>query len=94
MATFFMFGKYSAESLKEISPKRTDKAVKLFKKFGGEIKSSYALLGKKDLVFIVDMPDTEQVMKVSVALAKMSGISFISVPAVTVEEFDKMMADV
>jgi uncharacterized protein with GYD domain len=94
MATFFMFGKYSAESLKEISPKRTDKAAKLIKKFGGEIKSSYALLGKKDLVFIVDMPDTEQVMKASVALAKMTGVSFISVPAVTVEEFDKMMVDV
>ena len=53
MSTFFMFGKYSSEALKGISPKRTDKTLKLFKKLGGEVKSIYALLGKKDLVLIV-----------------------------------------
>lgn len=94
MATFFMFGRYSSEALKEISPKRTDKVAKLFKKLGGEVKSMYALLGEKDLVFIVDLPGMEQVMKASVALGKMTGISFTSVPAVTVEEFDKWMAEV
>jgi uncharacterized protein with GYD domain len=92
MPTFFMFGKYSSESLKGIGPKRTDKTLKLFKELGGEVKSIYALLGKTDLLLIVDLPNIEQVMKASVALHKLTGISFSSVPAVTVEEFDKMMA--
>jgi len=39
MATFIMLGKYTSESLKSISPERTDQAVYLIKKCGGEVKS-------------------------------------------------------
>lgn len=94
MGTFFMFGTYSSEALREISAERTDKANNLIKKFGGEVTSMYALLGEKDLVFIVNLPGIEQAMKASVALSKMTGISFTTSPAVTVEEFDKMSAEV
>ena len=94
MATFMMFGKYSMEASKEMSPARTEKAVNLLKKFGGEVMAMYALLGDKDLVLIVTFPGVDQAMKASVALAKMTGISFSTSPAVSVEEFDKMIKDV
>jgi uncharacterized protein with GYD domain len=94
MATFFMFGKYSSEALKEMSAERTDKAVSLLKKYGGEINSMYALLGEHDLVLIVDFPGVEQAMKASVALTKMTGVSFTSLPAMPVEDFDKMIAEI
>ena len=94
MATFFMFGKYSSEALKEMSAERTDKAVNLIKKFGGKVNSTYALLGEQDLVLIVDFPEVEQVIKASVALTKMTGVSFTSSPAVAVEDFDKMIAEI
>jgi uncharacterized protein with GYD domain len=94
MTTFFMFGKYSSEALKEMSVERTDKAVSLIKKFGGKVNSMYVLLGEQDLVLIVDFPELEQVIKASVALTKMTGVSFISSPAVPVEEFDKMISDI
>jgi uncharacterized protein with GYD domain len=94
MGTFFMFGKYSSEALREISAERTDKAHSLIKKLGGEVISMYALVGEKDLVFIVNLPGIEQAMKASIALSKMTGISFTTSPAVTVEEFDKMIAEV
>jgi uncharacterized protein with GYD domain len=91
MATFFMFGKYSDKAVKEISSKRTKEAVSLIKKHGGEVKSMYALLGEKDLAFIVTFQGIEQAMKASVALSKSTGISFTTLPAVTVEDFDKIM---
>jgi uncharacterized protein with GYD domain len=94
MATFFMFGKYSSEALKEMGAERTDKAVNLIKNFGGEVNSMYALLGEQDLVLIVDFPEVEQVIKASVALTKMTGVSFTSSPAVAVEDFDKMIAEI
>ncbi|TKJ32972.1 MAG: hypothetical protein CEE38_21735 [Planctomycetes bacterium B3_Pla] len=94
MATFFMFGKYSSEALKEMSAERTDKAVSLIKKFGGELNSMYALLGEQDLVLIVDFPELEQAIKASVALTKMTGVSFTSSPAVPVEDFDKMISEI
>jgi uncharacterized protein with GYD domain len=89
-----MFGRYSSEALKGMSAKRTKESESLIKKFGGKVESMYALLGEKDLVFIVTFPGIEQAMKASVALSKMTGISFATLPAVTVEEFDKLMGEV
>jgi uncharacterized protein with GYD domain len=94
MATFVMFGKYSMEGLRGIRPERTEECLNLVKKFGGEVHAIYQLLGEVDIVSIVTFPGTEQAMKASVALGKLTGISFTTSPAVTVEEFDTLMAEV
>jgi uncharacterized protein with GYD domain len=91
MATFLMFGKYSAEGVKGISAQRTKKAADLIKKQGGQVKGIYAMLGMADLLVIVDLPGVEAAMQTSVALGKLTGISFCTSPAVSVEEFDKLM---
>ena len=91
MATYIMFGKYSQDSIKIIDAKRTEKAKELIKEYGGEIKSGYALLGKTDLVLIMELPDLERAMKTSVALSKVLGISFTTSPAVSMDDFDKLM---
>jgi uncharacterized protein with GYD domain len=93
MATFLMFGKYSTEAVKQISPARTEKTKKLVKQFKGEVKGMYALLGEYDLLFIAELPGAEQAMQFSVALSKLTGIAFTTSPAVTVAEFDKLMAE-
>jgi uncharacterized protein with GYD domain len=92
MAKFFMYGKYSQEAIKGISAERTKAALDVVTKAGGKVNSMYALLGKYDLVLIVDLPGVAEVMKVSVGLNKLTGISFTSFPAITVEEFDRIMA--
>ncbi len=94
MATFLMFGKYSADAVKKISAKRTTETVNLAKKFKGEIKGMYALLGAYDLLFIAELPGPEQAMQFSVSLSKLTGIAFTTAPAVTVAEFDQLMAGV
>lgn len=91
MATYVMFGKYSAEGIKGISAKRSKEARALIKQAGGELKAAYALLGAFDLVMIVDLPDTARAMSTSASLAKMTGIAFTTSPAVSIEEFDKLM---
>jgi uncharacterized protein with GYD domain len=94
MATFLMFGKYSAEAVKKISAERTEQTMQLAKKFKGEIKAMFAVLGKYDLLFIADFPEVDKAIQFSVALSKLTGIAFTSFPAVTVAEFDKLMAEV
>jgi len=94
MATYFMFGKYSSEAVKGMSAERTKECTNLIKELGGKVNSIYALLGDKDLVLIVDLPGTEQAMKASIAMNKMFGIAFVTSPAITVAEFDKMMSKV
>jgi len=93
MPIFMMFGKYSAEALKGISPGRTDKAVELIVKNGGKVVSMYAVLGEHDLVFTLDFPDAEKALATSIALNKLTGISITTSPVVEVEKFDKLMAE-
>ena len=93
MGTYIMLGKYSESAIEGISAERTAKCSALIQKFDGEIISMYAMLGKYDLLFIVQFPDTDQAMKASVALSKATHISFVTSPAVSVDAFDEMMAD-
>ncbi|HET6454766.1 MAG TPA: GYD domain-containing protein [Armatimonadota bacterium] len=93
MATFVMFGKYSAEAMKGLSKDRTAEAAALVAKYGGEIKAAYALLGKTDLLLIADFPGTAEAMKASLALTKLTGIGFTTSPAITIEELDKLIGE-
>jgi len=92
MNTYLMFGKYSAEAIKGVSAERTKKANDIILKLGGKILAQYALLGDKDLIFIVNLPGVEEVVKASAGLQKLTGISFSSVPAISIEKFDQIMA--
>lgn len=92
MATYLMFGTMSPEAMEAISAKRTEDAIALIKKYGGEFKAGYALLGDVDYVVILDLPDTQRAMQVSAALTRLLGISFRTAPAVSIAEFDQLMA--
>ena len=91
MLTFLMFGKYTSHALETITADRTHKAVDLIKELGGEVESMFALLGEKDLAFIVTFPGFEQAMKASIALTRQTGIAFTTLPALEIEAFDRMM---
>jgi uncharacterized protein with GYD domain len=94
MPIFLMFGKYSPKSLKGVSAERTKKAIKIIEKHGGKVISMYAVMGKHDLVFTLDLPGSEEAMLVSAALNRLTDISFSTSPVVDVEQFDKLMSKV
>ena len=93
MKTFFMFGKYTSEAIRDMSVERTQQVIAAIRELGGEITAMNALLGEYDLLFCVSLPDVEDAIKASVALNKLTGISFTTSPAVTVETFDKLMSN-
>ncbi len=90
MATFFMFGKYATGAVPGISPKRTEEARRLIESLGGQVKDIYALLGEHDVVIIADLPRMAEAMQASVALKRLSEISFFTVAAMPIEEFDEL----
>jgi uncharacterized protein with GYD domain len=94
MSIFLMFGRYSSEAMKDISPARTKKARKVIEKHGGKIISMYAVMGEHDLVFTINFPDADKAMIASVALFKLTGIHFTTSPVVDVEQFDKLVGEV
>ncbi len=91
MAKFLMLGKYSVEAIKGITAERTKKGVEIIEKSGGKVNAMYALLGNYDLAIVADFPGIQEAMKASVALGELTGIGFTTSPAITVEEFDKIM---
>lgn len=91
MTKYLMLGKYSAEAVKGIKAERSKKAVGIFRKEGGRVINMYALIGPYDLALIVDMPSNAALMKASVTLTKLTGIGFFSLPAISVEEFDRII---
>ena len=94
MTTYFMFGNYSSEGIKEISSNRTEKCNDIFKQLGGKVKSIYALLGCYDIVIIVDLPSREEAIKASISVGKETGISFRTFPAISADRFDQLASEV
>jgi uncharacterized protein with GYD domain len=92
MPIFMMFGKYTPEAMRNMSPQRTDQAVQLIQDNGGKVISMYAVMGEHDLVFTLDFADAESAFATSVALNKMTGIAFTTSPVVEVEMFDRLIA--
>lgn len=91
MATFIMTGKYSAEAVEHISGERTTKAIEIVQQCGGKIVATYATMGEADLLAITEFPGVSEAIKASVALNKALGVSFSTVPAIRIEEFDELV---
>lgn len=92
MATYLRFGTLTRAARKEVSAKRTYDAIALIKKHGGELKAGYTLLGEVDFWVILDLPNAESAIQVSVGLSRLLDINFLTAPAVSVDEFDKLAA--
>ena len=91
MATFIMTGKYSADAVKQISSERTVKGNQIVQQCGGTNVSVYATMGETDILVIAEFPGVGEAMKASVNLTQALGISFATVPALRVEEFDRLI---
>lgn len=72
MATYlieFGFTHKGMEAIKE-SPKRVEAAKETVRKFGGEVKAFYAILGSEfDTMFIVEAPDDRKVGEMVLAIS-------------------------
>ncbi len=94
MPIFMMFGKYSKEALNSASPERTGRVVDVINQNNGKIISMYAVAGEHDIVLTLDFPSTHDAIATSVAIGKLTGISFTTSPVVDVEQFDRILSEV
>lgn len=90
MATYLRFGTLTRTARKAVSVKRTDDAIDLIKKHGGEFKAGHALLGEVDFLVILDLPNAERAIQVSVDLSRLLDLNFRTAPAVSIDAFDKL----
>ncbi len=93
MPTYFLFGAYTAEAMRGISRERTERVQEEIRRGGGEVRAMYALLGDRDVCLIVDLPDSEHAVRLSVRLTRLTGIGFSTSRAMPIEEFDRLACD-
>ena len=70
-------------------PERIMEVNKEIEGMGIKIHKQYALLGPYDFVNIVEAPDNETVMKMSVDIGSRGSVQLITLPSLPVEEFVK-----
>jgi uncharacterized protein with GYD domain len=70
-------------------PERIIEVNKEVEAMGVKILKQYALLGSYDFINIVEAPNNETVMKMSVEIGSRGSVHLMTLPALPVEEFIK-----
>ncbi|MBI5205402.1 MAG: GYD domain-containing protein [Nitrospirae bacterium] len=91
MASYIILSTLTDEGRKTIKekPNRILEVNKELAKMGVTVKQQYAVLGPYDFVNIVEAPDNETVMRMSVELGARGSVQLLTLVAIPVEEFIK-----
>jgi hypothetical protein len=50
----------------------------------------FALLGDRDIMLLVNLPTNTEAIQVALAIARLTGASFSTYPAISMDEFDRI----
>lgn len=91
MAYYVILSNLTDEGRRTIKqrPERILEVNKEIESMGVKVLKQYALLGMYDIVNIVEAPNNETVMKMSVEIGSRGSVQMTTLPAVPVEEFIK-----
>ncbi len=71
------------------NPKRIFEVNKELEAMGVKVKQQFAVLGPYDFVNVVEAPDNETIMKMSLELGARGSLHLLSMPAINVEDIIK-----
>lgn len=93
MAFYIVLSSLTDEGRKTIKekPERILEVNKEIERMGVKVVKQYAVLGPYDFVNIVEAPDNETVMRMSVELGARGSVQLLTLAAVPVEEFIKKL---
>ncbi len=93
MATYIALSNLTDEGRKTLKqrPDRIKEVNKEIEAMGIKVLEQYAVLGPYDFVSLLDAPDNEAVMKLSVELGSRGTVQLVTLPAISVDEFIKTL---
>jgi uncharacterized protein with GYD domain len=85
--------KLTSEGRKTIreKPERLKEVNKEIEAWGAKVIMQYSLLGPYDFLNIVDAPNNDAITRVSIELGSRGTIELMSMPAMEIDEFLKMI---
>lgn len=89
MATYIALSILTDEGRKTLkqNPDRIKEVNKEIEAMGIKVLKQYAVLGAYDFVTLLDAPNNEAVMKMSVDLGSRGTVQLITLPALSVDDF-------
>lgn len=94
MAYYVILSTLTDEGRKTIkeNPKRILEVNEELAKMGVKVKEQYAVLGPYDFVNIVEAPDNQTIMKMSVELGSRGSVQLLTLTALPIQEFIKTIS--
>ena len=94
MATYLMLVKYTQKGIENIkqSPARLDEAKKASKAVGAQIKEFYLVMGRYDIVIVLEALDAETVAKWALSLSSKGNVTTETLRAFTENEYRKIIS--
>ena len=91
MGYYVILSKLTDEGRKTVKnkPERIIEVNEELKGMGVKVKEQFAVMGEYDFVNIVEAPDNETIMKMSVELGSRGTVQLLSMPAITLEDLLK-----
>jgi uncharacterized protein with GYD domain len=89
MSNYVILSKLTDEGRKTIrqKPERMLEVNREIEGMGVKVKQQFAVLGPYDFVNIVEAPDNDTILKMSVELGSRGSVELLTMPAMTVDEF-------
>jgi uncharacterized protein with GYD domain len=96
MPTYITLLKYTQQGIANIkdSPGRLDSGREAFKKIGVEIKDTYLLMGRYDLLCVIEGPDDESVAKALLTLGSQGNVQTETMKAWNEADFRKITGSI
>ena len=96
MPTYILLSTLTAEGRKTIKerPERIKEVNEEIKAFGAKVISQYAVMGPYDFVNVVEAPDNEAIVRVSVELGSRGTVEIMSLSATPIDDFIAMIKNI
>lgn len=93
MPIYVILSKLTDEGRKTIKqkPERMLEVNKELEAMGVKVKEQFAVLGLYDFVNIVEAPDNNTIMKMSLDLGSRGSVQLLTLPAISADDFVKLI---
>ena len=93
MATYIMLSTLTDEGRRTLKerPERLQEVNREIEAMGGRVTQQYAVLGGYDFINVIEAPDNETVARISVELGARGTVTLITLAAMPIDEFTKML---
>jgi len=93
MPLYIMFSTLTDEGRKTVTanPERIEEVNREIENMGAYVIAQYACLGKHDFINLIEAPDNEAIMWVSMELGSRGTVQIMTLPVITIPEFIEKM---